>query len=629
MSPTTTTPASGPARLLAAAERLAAFERLFAFVREGRAAGARTTGAPGLGVRGLAGSAGAWLVAALYARAGGTILLVAEDGEKAEEAREDLEHFLGPDAVLPFPEPETRPYDSTSPHPAVTAQRLETLAALARGEQGVVVTTVRALAQKVLSPERLVSHELALTVSQDYERDDLVARLVGLGYERVPIVSSLGQFSVRGGLMDLFSLGSEDPWRLEFDGDTLVSLRRFDPLSQRSVESMASATVLPRYEIALSPGEAAEVLERLGAAGDRAAEAARLDGRGLERMTSELFFEGMERVAGHYGQDLVPLWSYLPPDAAVWLDDPDRLRARGEGLDEEVTRQHESAVAHFPLISPPAELFVPWAEALAGANERPCMAALGPIAHKRDPAVVLEVACAPQPAFTRNLDLVRGFLNDLNGRGYELHVLCDNSGQRDRLGELLGATPALLDIGLLAHGFTCGEAKLALLTDHEIFERYRRRARRRKKTGGLSLAELNALDPGDHVVHVDHGIGIYKGLTRQTMNAQETDCLEIAYGSGDKLFVPVSQLELVSKWTAEEGARPSVHRLGSSSWARTKAKAKQAIQEMTGELLRTYALRKALPGHAFGPDTVWQRELEASFIYEETPHQQRAIEEVK
>ena len=452
MSSATTTPASGPARLLAAAERLAAFERLSAFVRAGRAAGSES----GIGVRGLAGSAGAWLAAALHARAGGTMLWIAEDGEKAEEAREDLEHFLGHDRVLPFPEPETLPYDGHSPHPAVTAQRLETLAALARGESGVVVTTVRALAQKVLSPERLVSHELSLQVDQDYERDELVARLVGLGYERVPIVSSLGQFSVRGGMMDLFSLGSEDPWRLEFDGDTLSSLRRFDPLSQRSVENMARATVLPRYEIALSPGEAAEVLERLSRAGDRAAEAAARDGRDLERMTSELFFEGMERVAGHYGQDLVPLWTYLPGDTVVWLEDPDRLKARGERLDDEVQRFHGEAVAHFPLISPPDELFTPWADTLKGAGPR--VLALGPIAHKGDPKPVLEVSCAPQPAFTRSLDLVRGFMSDLNGKGHELVVLCDNTGQRDRLGELLGATPAMLDVGLLTHGFTCAEA---------------------------------------------------------------------------------------------------------------------------------------------------------------------------
>jgi transcription-repair coupling factor (superfamily II helicase) len=313
----------------------------------------------------------------------------------------------------------------------------------------------------------------------------------------------------------------------------------------------------------------------------------------------------------------------------VWLEDPERLNKRGATLDDEVRTHYESAVAHFPLISPPEELFLPWADALAGATERPAIHALGPVARKGEPAVVLAVPTAPQPAFTRNLELVRSFLGELHGKGHEIRILCDNLGQMNRLEELLGATPALLEVGLVAHGFTAPGAKFALLTDHEIFERYRRRVRRRKKIAGLSLAELNALDPGDHVVHVDHGIGVYKGLSRLTMNAQETDCLEIAYASGDKLFVPVSQLELVSKWSAEEGARPSVHRLGSSSWAKTKAKAKQAIQEMAGELLRTYALRKADAGHAYGPDTVWQRELEAAFIYEETPHQQRAIEEVK
>ncbi|MEO6461531.1 MAG: transcription-repair coupling factor, partial [Candidatus Eisenbacteria bacterium] len=558
---------------------------------------------------------------------------LAHDGDRAEELREDLEYFLGKALVLPFPEPETRPYDGSSPHPGITAQRLETLAALAAGRPGIVVTTVRALAQKVLSPERLVGAELRITVGEDLDRDPFLARLIGLGYERVPIVSALGQFSVRGGLIDLYSLGAEDPWRLELDGDTLVSLRRFDPLTQRSVESLPAATVLPRYEIALTPGEAADVLERLARAGDRAAEAAGREGRDVERMTSELFFEGMERVAGHYGQDLGALWAYLPGDAIVVLDEPGRLRERGEKLDAEVSEQFRETAKHFPLVSAPGELFTTWEEARAGIGGRPQLHLLGVVARRSgkdaDPPLVHEVASAPQPAFTRSLDLVRGFLGELHGKGQAIHILCDNQGQRDRLDELLGASPARLDVGLVAHGFTCSEARLALLTDHEIFERYRRRVRRRKRTGGLSLAELNALDPGDHVVHDDHGIGRYRGLVRMAMNGQETDCLELEYGSGDKLFVPVNQLHLVAKWTAEEGARPAVHRLGSSSWQKTKAKAKKAIQEMAGELLRTYALRKALPGHAYAPDTVWQRELEASFIYEETAHQLRAIAEVK
>src|SRR6185436_7339222 len=156
-----------------------------------------------------------------------------------------------------------------------------------------------------------------------------------------------------------------------------------------------------------------------------------------------------------------------------------------------------------------------------------------------------------------------------------------------------------------------------------------RRRRRLKRTGGLSLAELSACKVGDFVVHEDHGIGTYRGLSRLTLNGQETDCIEIRYAGEDRLFVPVHQLGLVSRYAAEEGAKPSIYRLGSTTWAKTKARAKRAIQDMAEELTKAYAARQALPGHACKPDTVWQRELEAAFPYDETPDQLTAIEEVK
>src|SRR5207247_10550306 len=184
-------------------------------------------------------------------------------------------------------------------------------------------------------------------------------------------------------------------------------------------------------------------------------------------------------------------------------------------------------------------------------------------------------------------------------------------------------------VGLVTAGFTLKHARLSVLTDHEIFSRYKRRRRRLKRTGGLSLAELSALKVGDFVVHEDHGIGVYRGMKRLTLNGQETDCVEISYAESDRLFVPVQQLALVSRYAASEGAKPAVHRLGSGSWLKTKARAKKAIQDMAQSLVNAYAARKALPGRAFKPDTVWQRELEASFPYEETPDQMRAIEEVK
>ena len=168
-----------------------------------------------------------------------------------------------------------------------------------------------------------------------------------------------------------------------------------------------------------------------------------------------------------------------------------------------------------------------------------------------------------------------------------------------------------------------------MLTDHEIFARYRRRRRRLKKTGGLSIAELSTLKIGDFVVHEDHGVGVYRGMQRLTLGGQETDCVEIAYAETDRLFVPVQQLALVSRYAAGEGAKPALHRLGSPAWQKTRARAKKAIQDMAESLIRSYAARRALDGHAYKPDTVWQREMEASFPYEETVDQLKAIDEVK
>src|SRR5437762_2138224 len=208
-------------------------------------------------------------------------------------------------------------------------------------------------------------------------------------------------------------------------------------------------------------------------------------------------------------------------------------------------------------------------------------------------------ARAPPEPIQRSMERLKAHLAELGANDMRAVILCDNPGQRDRLFELLGDTGATLGVGLISAGFTLKGAALAILTDHEIFARYRRRRRRLKRSGGLSIAELSALKLGDYVVHEDHGVGVYRGMKRLTLNGQETDCLEVAYAEADRLFVPVQQLAMVSRYAASEGARPALHRLGSPAWQKTKARAQRAIQDMAEELIRAYAARKALPGHAF------------------------------
>jgi transcription-repair coupling factor (superfamily II helicase) len=594
-------------------ERSPELRDLLATLRDGWGRADAAGRIPRVAVRGLAGSSRAYVVSWLQRQLDAPLLYVVAHGEAFEAARDDLEYFRGRGETLAFPEPDTLPYDATSPHPSVTAERLETLARLAAGESGVVVATVRGVLQRVPRPEKLARSVLVLRTGEDVDERELLERLVFMGYERLPEVESVGTFARRGGILDIWPVGQGEPIRAELDGDTIASLRRFDAGTQRSLEKLAAARVLPRYEIVVEAAEAGAIAQRLRDAGDEAAKGG-----------SNLFHEGMERFAGYYDSGLVSLLDYLPPGTRVVVDDPAALADRAIDLGEGIARSFEETRAQYPFVSPPDRLFLPadaWEELHA---KRPGADFMGPVAVAGEAAryaQVLLVDCAPAEPLQRSMEKLKNHLAELAANDLAPVILCDNAGQRDRLWEMLGNEHATLGVGLVSAGFTMRGAGIALLTDHEIFARYRRRRRRLRRTGGLSAAELSQLKPGDFVVHEDHGVGVYRGMKRLTLGGQETDCLELSYAEKDVLYVPVHQLSLVSRYAAGDGARPGLHRLGSAQWQKTKARAKKAIEDMAEELLKAYAVRHALPGHAFGPDSVWQRELEASFPYDETPDQ--------
>ena len=594
-----------------------------------------------LAVRGLTGSARGYLAGWLQRATGRTVLYLVGHGEAFDEARDDVEYFRGAAATLAFPEPDQLPYDPASPHPAITAQRLETLgrlielAAAGRTPQpraAVVIATVRGVLQRVPAPKRLSRAIVRIAVGDDLDPQALLARLALLGYERLPEVEAVGQCARRGGIVDVWPASSADPLRLEFDGDTIRSLRRFDSGTQRSLEQLGMATLLPRYEIVIAPEELEAALGRLRGAEDEpggpgAAGAIRPD----DPAAGALFQDGLERFAALYDPGMGTLMDYLPQDTLVLTNDPGALIARAEDLERLIQRGYHEALAHYPRLSSPDQLFVPGAEIATLLRERPGADWMGTVdtAAARGHAQELFVPCSPPDPVQRSIERLKSQIATFAANGIHPLILCDNTGQRDRLNEMLGDRSATLGVGLVSAGFTLPGAGLAVLTDHEIFARYRRRRRRLKQTGGLSIAELSTLKTGDFVVHEDHGVGVYRGMKRLTLGGQETDCVEIAYAETDRLFVPVQQLALVSRYAAGEGARPALHRLGSPAWQKTRARAKRAIQDMAESLIRSYAARRALEGHAFQPDSVWQREMEASFPYEETVDQLKAIEEVK
>ena len=615
--------------LLTNVERCPQARELLGMLRDGWGRADAAGKYPRAAVRGLTGSSRALLVSWLQRELAQPLVYVVPHGEPWEAARDDVQYFRGRAHMLPFPEPDAPPYDPSSPHPSVTAERLETLSRLAAGEQGVIVATVRGLLQKLPRPARLAHAVLALRTAEDVDPHRVVERLVFLGYERYPEVEAVGHCARRGGILDVWPVGWNDPLRIEFDGNTIASLRRFDAGTQRSLEKLQSARVLPRYEIVVDPADAEAIAQRLRDAGDEAAGVSRREASGAG---SALFHEGMERFAGYYDADLSGLLEHLPANTPVVFDDPAALQHRASDLWQGIRHGFESARAHYPLISPPEQLYLPedsWTNLCATCRGADLMGSIAATGEGTRYAVTLALDCSPPEPLQRSMEKLKDHLAELAANDVAPVILCDNQGQRDRLYELLGDSGATLGVGLIAGGFTWKSAGLALLTDHEIFSRYRRRRRRARRTAGLTAAELSSLKPGDYVVHEDHGVGVYKGMKRLTLSGQETDCLELSYAGKDILYVPVHQLGMVSRYAAGDGARPGIHALGSAQWQKTKARAKRAIQDMADALLKAYAARRALPGHAFKPDSVWQRELEASFPYDETPDQRSAIEDVR
>ena len=527
-----------------------------------------------LGVGGLFGSSPAVLVAALARRLPQRVFcVVAPTPADAERWLADLATLAGGAAAL-YPQRES--LGAEEPHYEIAGERIETLERLLRGAVRVLVTTARATAERTGVPGALAAMQLALKPGAA-SLGETVGRLERMGYERVPTVTEVAQFSVRGGILDLYGFGMAAPARVEWWGDDIASLRCFDLDTQRSGEAIDRVTVLPVKTEAAATGHPAPVRSSL-----------------LE---------------------------LLPTDTVLLVDEESAVA-------REVDRAWKDAAHHLEVArrlgeDPPAreDLFVDperWHERLGTFGR----VAVGTV--ETDQRFPL----APPEPVERDLKRLR----QIAGAAPATIILCDNEGQLERLEELLGEGRVTLAVGALDGGFVL--PALRVLTDHEIFRRARRLRRARRYRSAVSAAAQRPLAVGGYVVHLEHGVGIYRGLQTIAVGA-DGGTLEVAvveYEGGDRLNVPlyrIDQLEPYRTVGDSDAPPPRLHRLGATTWQRQRDKTRAAIHLMAAELLDLYARRQLATGYAFPADTPWQRELESAFLYEDTPDQRRASEEVK
>ncbi|HZD85683.1 MAG TPA: transcription-repair coupling factor [Gemmatimonadaceae bacterium] len=537
------------------------------------------------GLGGLRGSSDAVVVASLSKNLTHRFFVVLNDDVAgAERWLADLSTLVEPDGVAFYPPRES--FGEAEAHAEVAGERVETLERIGRGDLRIVVTTSRALLERTQLPRALASARLELRKGDTRRPEELAAHLEAIGFERVPMVEDVAQFSVRGGIFDIYSFGMAEPVRFEFWGDDITELRHFDLLTQRSTRDAEVALVLP-VDGQISVGDSEP-----------------------ERSSIRALF---------------------PPDTLFVIP-------RGTHVKPELERTWSEAQHHIDLARRRGE-DTPSRDELFESPDTALQAlsAYGTIDLSGDDARIVFPFREPEEILR---DMKR--LKEIVADGIPTTILCDNAGQAERLDELLNddrISPATLAIGVLDGGFVIPPrgsdfAGYRLLTDHEIFRRERRFRRARRYATGAALESLTALKPGDYVVHLEHGVGIYRGMETMFVRESTVEVAVIEYEGGDRLNVPLYRIDQIERYRSaaditSDAPPPRLHALGGKRWASQRDKTRAAIQEMTVELLDLYARRKVATRPPHLPDTVWQRQLESSFLFEDTPDQRTATTDVK
>jgi len=606
-----------------------------------------------LEVHGLTGSAPARLLVEVLAAADGPFAVLTADLKQAERLAADLSFYRSDTDVVVFPNWEVGAYEPLSPHPEVEAERVAALAAMHAGAARVIIVPVRALMQRVMPRQVLDELSLRLVCEEEYPRTELQEKLLGLGYQPVPLVEDRGTFSLRGDILDIYPAASRQPLRIDFFGDYIETMRTFSVSDQRAgAESLDEILLLPAREMITAGRYKEYFLERLRERCDELDMPRSRREEILDEVREGLLAPGREFLLPLNYESLSTLGDYLPK--ATWvLVDPPAIEQVADQFNAEITAGEKRLAASDQPYIPSEELFLPPAEAmtLVSAGRRIDLSRLQlyhleaewPLYHVESSG---NADLLLQPGELRSgLDQLVECLADWRQLGWRALLVCHQQGQAERLQEMLGnhglalpldagrrlqdLTPGelVITVGELSSGFRLPDERVAVLTEEDIFgTRARRRSRREKQRAMLpSLAELKE---GDFIVHTDHGVGRYHGLQHLKTGKTEGDYLFIEYADQDKLYLPVDRIEKVQKYVGGDGHEPKLDKMGGSAWEKAKLKARAAVEELARDLLKIQARRKMNQGFRYPPPDNDFREFEATFPYEETADQLAAIEEV-
>lgn len=549
-------------------------------------------------VKGLAGSLKALFLSILFEQKKKSILFITAEDEQEEVLREDLELIVGTDHIASIPKIIESGFERTIQSSSKKSQLLKSLEQLLETRKIITITSARNLALNLPSPESIKKQSILIEKGKEHNFEFLKERLVDLGFNREVVVEDFGDMSIRGGIIDIYPFSNDYPIRIEFFGDIVESIRTFDPATQRSIQLIPRILIYPQYP--------------------------------------EDYDDAKE-------YQMVSLLDYISNDTILFLDEIELIKKdikeianlhnqnNGSILNNNISTKKKILIRENKLFSS-KQLERRFNKYLTISNNS--LLTNGKASH-------YDFSSQPQESMRGNVSVLKQKIdtycqNNFGGSRIEpkIYFLCDNDNQVERLEDIFHEADikcnnlTIKNFGI-NQGFVFKEMGLVVFTDNQFYGRPIRWRRRKKIRRGLTLQQLNSLQVGDFVVHVDHGIGQYQGLKKITAGGNERECLSILYRDGDYLYVPLDKMDRVQKYSAKESATPSISKLGSKDWERLKKKTKKHIKNIAKELITLYAKRKAKPGFSFSRDTLWQKELEASFEYEDTPDQIKATSEIK
>lgn len=530
-------------------------------------------------IKGVSGALKSILLANFHKEFSKPVVYLGSEADALDEIKEEVELFVGNAGILHFPGATSqKPFHQLRDHVS-KGHQISTLEALAEKTNKVVIAHCSSLISKLPPPGRFVMKKIKIALDAEIDFESFVQRVIELGFTREARVESPGEMSVRGGIVDVYPYAAEYPYRVEFWGNIISSIRKFDPTTQRSLGKIDETTLYPQES------------------------------------------EHPETEA----KSAASLLDYLSDDSILVLDEPEIIRKHLE-TDLLQAGSNDEAVRSF------------WPN-LSSALERFCQVKLVSFGHGLHELIDLD-SRSPE-SFQGSLKLFKEYVDrlhreslDRNPSQPKIFFLCETRHQANRMDDIFGeegiSSPNLTVMPLGLHnGFVFSDANLVVVTDHQFYGRTKRLRLPHKSKHGLTPKQFKDLRVGDYVVHVDHGIGVYRGLKKITVRGHERECLHIEYREGDSLYVRFERMDRVHKYSAKDGMTPTLSKLGAPEWQRLKTRTKKRIKEIANELIELHAKRKAQPGFAHAPDSLWQRELEASFPFEDTPDQLKATLEVK